>query len=586
MQRLSAQTSSCRVSRSFYLSCVAWVLTASPVVAGEPQGLSDREVIEQASIEWESGAITPALETLDQGIEAHPDALTLHKLRGDILTTSRASNEALHAYETVLGKEPAALDVRWAKWSLLVRSGQGEESIEELRRIAAVDAGNPLVYLRLAHELRKLDRLEASLEWYKQAVELAPDMHAWRLGLARARFDVLDYEGAAQDVDYVLNHIPPDSPLELPAHTLVTVFHGHSQDRGRRFDPVFTPKDITPDQLKEWALMRADAWRMFTAGRYQDAEPMYRRLLELNPRDPSAAHQFGLTLMQLGKCEEALPVFGKVSELDPAEDLYTDIVFRMGQCLVELEKWEEAFMHFRTLYDQAVQAEMQNKDNALPPGTRVLDKKKILRWLEKVRPNIPAELANLDAGLAPEPALTANITDDAGPTKEEVAAVLDRLKPERALDTGGALAGRDADFSWFRFVIPAAKVMRDDLPTGQHDFIPLNPGDSFPASQQEIYLVFRLVSDSYDAVPLATQCFLETAEASGHPRAIAQDHVLMATSDQSGYFKLTRPERGWPPGLYRCGLFAGERTSAYTQADEVRFRIVQSIPRPNQPSTQ
>ncbi len=560
------------VSRLFYLSCVAWLVIASTVAAGDPQGLSDRQIIEQAGIEWESGAITPALEMLDQGIEAHPDALTLHKLRGDILATSRASIEALQAYETVLGRQPTALDVRWAKWSLLVRSGQGEESIEELRRIAAVDNGNPLIYFRLARELRKLDRLEASLESYKKAVELAPDMHAWRLALARARFDVLDYEGAAHDVEYVLNHIPPGSPLELPAHTLVTVFHGHSQDRGRRFDPVFTPKDITPDQLKTWALMRAEAWRMFVAGRYQEAEPMYRQLLQLNPRDPSAAHQFGLTLMQLGKCEEALPAFGKVSELDPAEDLYTDIVFRMGQCLVELEKWEEAFMHFRTLYDRAVQFEAQNKDNALPPGTRVLDKKKILRWLEKVRPHVPAELANLDAEIAPEPARAA---DDAGPTKEEVAAVLNRLKPERPLDTGGALAGRDADFSWFRFVIPAGKVMRDDLPTGQHDFIPLNPGDSFPASQQEIYLVFRLVSDSYDAVPLATQCFLETAEASGEARTITQDHVLMAMSDQSGYFKLARPERGWTPGLYRCGLFAGERTSAYTQADEVRFRIVQ-----------
>ena len=32
---------------------------------------------------------------------------------------------------------------------------------------------------------------------------------------------------------------------------------------------------------------------------------------------------------------------------------------------------------------------------------------------------------------------------------------------------------------------------------------------------------------------------------------------------------------GWAPGLYRCGLFAGERASAYTQVDEVRFRIVE-----------
>src|SRR5262249_61113863 len=167
------------------------------------------------------------------------------------------------------------------------------------------------------------------------------------------------------------------------------------------------------------------------------------------------------------------------------------------------------------------------------------------------------------------------VTTEAAPTKEEVDEALNRLKPERALETGGTLAGRDADFSWFRFVIPAGKVMRDDLPTGQHDFIPLNPGDSFPTSQQELYLVFRLVSDSYDGVPLASQCFLEVQEASGEQRAITQDRVMMAMSDQSGYFKLSRPEHGWEPGLYRCGLFAGERTSAYTQADEVRFRIVQ-----------
>jgi hypothetical protein len=207
----------------------------------------------------------------------------------------------------------------------------------------------------------------------------------------------------------------------------------------------------------------------------------------------------------------------------------------------------------------------------------VLDKKKILGWLEKVRPHIPAEVAALQNGSELESHSPPERTNPAAsPTKEEVDEVLNRLKPERALDPGGTLAGRDADFSWFRFVIPAAKVMRDDLPTGQHDFIPLNPSDSFPTTQQEIYLVFRLVSDSYDAVPLATQCFLEPAEAVGNPRMIAQDHVLMAMSDQSGYFRLAAPERGWMPGLYRCGLFAGERTSAYTQADEVRFRIVRA----------
>jgi hypothetical protein len=134
--------------------------------------------------------------------------------------------------------------------------------------------------------------------------------------------------------------------------------------------------------------------------------------------------------------------------------------------------------------------------------------------------------------------------------------------------------GRDADFSWFRFVIPASKVVRDDFPTGAHEFIPLNPGDSFPTTQPEIYLVFGLVSASFDAVPLTARCFLETSEITGEQRVFAQDHVLTSMNDQSGYFMLTPPKTGWTGGLYNCGLFAGERTSADTLVDEVRFRII------------
>jgi hypothetical protein len=134
--------------------------------------------------------------------------------------------------------------------------------------------------------------------------------------------------------------------------------------------------------------------------------------------------------------------------------------------------------------------------------------------------------------------------------------------------------GRDADFSWFRFVIPASKVVRDDFPTGAHEFIPLNPGDSFLATQPEIYLVFGLVSASFDAMPLTARCFLETFEIAGEQPAVAQDHVMTTMNDQSGYFVLTPPKTGWTAGLYHCELFAGERTSADTLVDEVRFRII------------
>jgi tetratricopeptide (TPR) repeat protein len=549
-------------------------LTMGPFAfAEDPPVLSEEQIADHAKAVWESGAITAALAVLDQGVQDHPQALTLQKLRADILATSRGPREAVEAYETVLARTPTALDVRWAKWSVLTRSGQGEKSIAELGRIAGIDVQNPLVHLRLAQELRKLDRLEESLESYQKAVELAPDLLGWRLALARARFDVLDYQGAEADVQYVLHKMFPGSPLELPAKNLLSQINGTSIDRGRRFTPVLT-KDMTGAQRKEWASIRAEAWRLFSTGRYQEAEPIYQRLLALNPNDALANYQLGLTLMQLGRCKDALTVFGKMSNLDPSDEDYADTVFRMGQCLVELEQWENAFVHFQTLYDAAVEFEENNKNVQLPPDTRVLDKKKVAGWLEKVRPHVP-DLAKLKSDEATDRVPSGNSSPAAAlPEGALYAKAVELFKPQKPLDQQASLMGRDADFSWFRFVIPASKVVRDDFPTGAHEFIPLNPGDSFPTTQPEIYLVFGLVSASFDAVPLTARCFFETSEMTGERPAVAQDHVMTTMNDQSGYFMLTPPKTGWTSGLYHCGLFVGERTSADTLVDEVRFRII------------
>jgi tetratricopeptide (TPR) repeat protein len=556
------------------LGAAPWLLTVAltgSVGANEMPEISAEKFADEANSLWESGAISPALDVLEEGLQHHPQALALHRLRGDLLATFRDPRDAITEYETVLTRDPGALDVRWAKWSVLVRWGQGEESIAELRRIAEIDPRNPLIQLRLAEELRKADRLEESLDAYTTAVELVPDVLAWRLALARARFDLLDYQGAEADVRYVLQHLPPGAPLELPAKNQLSQLY-ESMERGRRFVPALTP-DATASQLKEWASIRADAWRLFAESRFLEAEPLYRRVLALNPRDTVATHQLGLTLMQLGQCKEALNIFGSVLNLNPSEEDYADTVFRMGQCLVDLQQWEDAFIHFQILYDSALEFERNTKDVQLPEGTRVLDRTKIARWLAIVRPHVP-ELANQPgedlarSTPSPEPA------DPAREEEELFARAIARTKPQQALESGAALMGRDADFSWFRFVIPAGKVIRDDFPTGAHEFIPLSPGDTFLSSQQEIFLVFGLVSASYDAVPLTARCVAETSETAGEPHVVAQDQAMTSMNDQSGYFLLSRPPGGWIPGLYRCGLFAGERTSAYTLVDETRFRII------------
>jgi tetratricopeptide (TPR) repeat protein len=554
-----------------FLALVVTLVMALTTFAIAEEPLSEETVAERAKSAWENGDLDGAIDILDQWTQIHPPSLALDKLVGNILATSRRLQDAVEAYDRALVRKPTALDIRWAKWSVLVRSGRREEAIAELERIAQADAQNPLIHLRLAQELRKLDRLNESLELYKKAVELVPDLLSWRLGMARARFDVLDYPTAYAEVQSVLEKAPRGSPLETPAQELLSIILGVGTERGRRFDP-FPPQQVTPERRTEWALLRGDAWRLFAAGKYAEAEPAYRRLLALNPEDPTAAHQLGLILMELGRCKEALPFFLAMSSIKPSDEEHLDSFFRMGRCLVELEQWSEALGYFQILYDEAVELENSTKDHPLPPGTRVLDKKKLAQWIEKVRPHVP----DADSIESREP------SSSTGLSAEELFATLAAkpLKPKKPLDPRASLMGRDADFSSFRFVIPASKVMRDDSPTGDHEFVPLNAGDSFPTTQKEIYLVFALLSASYDEVTLTAQCFLEASELTGEQRAVAQDKVVMS-NDQSGYFKLSPPKKGWPPGLYRCGLFEGEQTSAYSHVDEVRFRIVKptrSIP--------
>lgn len=552
-------------------------LFAGTWVFAYDQGMmSEEQAGNQARAAWMNGSANQALNILDQEILKFPKDSFLKKLRGNILTTIRRNQEALEAYEGVLEREPDSLEVRWAKWSVLTRLGEGDLAIVELQHIAQRSPQNPLAHLRLAQELRKLDRLEESLESYRQAVRLAPDLPGWRLSLARALFDILDYEGARKEVEGILENAQKGSQEEAAARNLLMVVYGATKERGRRFQPIFSPEGTGAD-LKQWALIRNKAWKLFTAGRYEEAEPVFREILILKPSDQRAAYDLGRTLMELDRYQEAIDFFQKGIDLGASNEVYLDSIFRIGQCLAELERWPEALIHFELLQEvgsapRASSEETQESTDDPPiiAGAPVLDMQTVTHWLEKVRAHLPN---NKKSTVAPTPVSPDPVIPDPPlvQTEELPTRSLEGFEP---IHSRASLMGRDADFSWFRFAIPAKMVLRDDLLMGSHEFIPIDPGDTFPVTQQEIYVVFSLVTPSYDEIPLTAKCFIETSEISSGQAALAQDRVVMSMNDQSGYFRFQVSPEGWKPGLYRCGLFVGDEASAYNVVDDVRFRIV------------
>ena len=547
---------------------------ATQAFADEQPSAAIEEIAELAEVEWMDGNPSQALYILGPGLEAHPNAVRLQKLRADILATaSRRHQEAVKAYDVILDEHPEFLEVHWAKWSVLLRSGQHDQAIAEFQRIAQLDAKNPIASLRLAQELRKVDRLEESLEWYEKAVAMIPDMTGWRLALARAKLDVLDGRGARDEVEHVLRIVEPGSPEEAAAHGLREVIYGGTKERGRRFEPILSPGGSAAER-KAWSAIRADAWRLFDAGRYAEAEPVYRKLLALKPDDYATTHELGMTLLGLDRCEEAIEIFATMSTMDPSDEVYADAIFRVGRCLMKMEKWTEALPYFELLYEAALDFDERTKDAPPKADLRVLNTETLAVWVKRVKDHIPADAIPKQDEAEAIPAV-----DPDAPvpmTEEELYDKIarERLNPEKQIYTRASLMGRDADFSMFRYVIPASRVMRDDRPTGTHEFIPIEPHDTFPDTQKEIYLVFGLVIASFDEMPLSVECFIETPKPNANQIPLARDHVIMNMGDQTGYFIIAQPESGWIPGLHRCGLYVGSELSAYTHADEVRFRVI------------
>jgi hypothetical protein len=126
---------------------------------------------------------------------------------------------------------------------------------------------------------------------------------------------------------------------------------------------------------------------------------------------------------------------------------------------------------------------------------------------------------------------------------------------------------------WFRQLVTAQSAIQNERQAGFHEYIPLDPGDTFSPNQPSIYLVFALTTPPADARTITTQWVAEKVEGIPPNTIVGTDAVLLELNDNTGYFFLDRPEGGWRVGTYRIDLFVGEEVSPYTHVADVRFRI-------------
>ncbi len=555
------------------LVCGLALLTFSAAVAGTAGSAegSAQDLLSEAQAYWEAYQYEQALEKLEEAAGVAPTDYRIYKARGDYLMPLRRQDEAIAAYRRASSLAPddrAALPVQWSLWAVLDRTGKQEEALQSLQEIVRLDRDNPLAHLRLAKTLRRVDRLEESVEIYRRAVELQPDQLGYRLRYARALYDILQYEGARREIELVLAQAPPDSADFAAARNLQSLLEGTSVDKGRRrewFEHTGTKDARDPLQDKAWALTRGKAIRVMRAGQFAEAELVLRDVIAIRPSDHRAHYDLGVVLMELDRHREAAASFQESIRLNKYSEVYSDAVFRLGQCYAKMGRWQEATVQYERVLEIQHWREEYFYSMNFPDLGAVQD---ALRTACSHTQSCTVAPSGTPSSTEPDFPMESQESDASAFAKEQL--------PPAAIDMQGVRAptGSDSSGGWFRQLIPAQSVLQSDLQTGLHEFIPLDPTDTFTQAVPEIYLMFALLNAPPNAVILQSRWVAERVDGLPPNTLVGTDVVEIGLNEVTGYFWLERPKGGWKTGTYRIDLYVGEQVSAYSHIAEEWFRIV------------
>ena len=279
-------------------------LTALLIVA-----LSALALWQLAPSSSEAPAIAPAAQQLlDEGL--------VREMRGHTRENLDAAAER-YRRALVLDPDSGTIRARLAATLSLIHTLYPEESLaEEVRELAAeaLEQGDesPLANVALGRVLLLEGDAEAAEREARRAIRAAPDNYEGHglLGQALIQLDRIDEglaalgratELAGSDVRgrlMLANELMGLERYDEAAAEYVKI---------RGYDPDY------PDALNNLAVIYT------RTGRDVDAVPLFKRLLQLDDRDESAAQGLGVVYFNLGRYEEAVEAFETSHRIDPSK---------------------------------------------------------------------------------------------------------------------------------------------------------------------------------------------------------------------------------------------------------------------------
>ena len=123
------------------------------------------------------------------------------------------------------------------------------------------------------------------------------------------------------------------------------IANGNLQDAEDMFKRALDIEEDYADALTGYAQLKDQQ------GSYGEAAAMYERAAKAHPENATVFNGMGLCHATHGNFERALPALERAVALAPREMKYRN---NIAMVLVEMGRYDQAFAHFRTLYDDSV----------------------------------------------------------------------------------------------------------------------------------------------------------------------------------------------------------------------------------------
>lgn len=219
--------------------------------------------------------------------------------------------------ETAVERDAELAAAQVARARILRERGEVGRSIAELQRAVADHPKPAEAYIELGYSYRRVGELEAAEESFRAATVLdAEDWRNWNhLG------SILTDQGQLSEAESAYRAARDvggeDNMWPLSNLVAVRVLQGEFQ---QAIDTVTS----TPDEITDGSLASNLGTAYYYLGQYEEAEPLYRRAVELESHDPTYFGNLGDLMAVLGRNEEALQAYLRAIPLAEASAQATE----------------------------------------------------------------------------------------------------------------------------------------------------------------------------------------------------------------------------------------------------------------------